>query len=183
MREAFERYVTLHGRRLVRTAFLLTGDWHTAEDLVQNTLAGLLLSWRRLRDVDDLDAYVHRSLLNARSKWWRRQRRDPVPWGELPDEAVTDGTAQQDDQELLLRGLRRLSRQQRAVVVLRYCEDRSEEDVARILGCSTGTVKTHASRGLARLRSELRDPADDRSAGGSRRPAPRGTEGAMPGAR
>lgn len=154
--EVLEEYVRVRGRRLTRMAYLLTGDRELAEDLVQNALASVMVSWRRVRDVNDLDAYLYRALVNARNRWWSRR------WhGEIPTETLPDGPARADDGGRLeayhdvLAHLRELPRRQRATIVLRYFEDLTEEQTARVLGCSVGTVKSQTSRALATLRAAM----------------------------
>lgn len=154
----FEDWVRTRGPALARTARLLVDDPHAADDLVQTVLERALVSWARIRQADDVDAYLYRSLVNARNRWWRRQRRE-TPTDQVPDRAAAvSGTG--GDREMLTAALRRLSRQQRAVLVLRYYEDLGEAQVAAILDCSVGTVRTHAARGRHALRLALTGPED-----------------------
>ena len=139
----------------MRTAYLLTGDPHIAEDIAQNALASMVVSWRRLRDLSNWDAYVYRSLVNARRRWWRRRSAGELPVAEFPERVAGDDAARVDRYTDLLAVLRTLPRRQRAVVVLRYYEDLSEAETAAVLDCSIGSVKSHASRGLATLRAAL----------------------------
>jgi RNA polymerase sigma-70 factor (sigma-E family) len=146
------RYLALR-----RTAFLLCGDWHRAEDLVQSALIKVVLAARRRR-VDSLDAYARQVLLRVfldenRRLWRKREKSWPEPL-ELP-------VAERDSETRLtvLAALAGLPPRQRAAVVLRYWEDRSVEETADVLGVSTGTVKSQCSRALASLRGVL---ADDR---------------------
>jgi RNA polymerase sigma-70 factor (sigma-E family) len=165
-----EEYVRLRGPRLVRTAYLLTGDRQLAEDLVQNALASAMVSWRRLRDVTDLDAYLHTAVVNAQNRWWRRRWHGEIPTERLPEAAAPDETAKLEGSHDLLEALRRLPARQREAVVLRYYEDLSEAQAARVLGCSVGTVKSQTSRGLAKLRLALEArPAGGRLADGGGR--------------
>jgi RNA polymerase sigma-70 factor (sigma-E family) len=149
-RIAFDDYAAVRWSRLVRTAYLLTRDRALAEDLVQTALAKTWLAWGRIGD--DPDPYVRAVLVNTYTSWWRRKWRGETPTAQLPEAAGTDQHAAYDERHTLRLALDRLPRRQRAVVVLRYYEDLSEAEVARILGCSVGTVKSHASRALARLR-------------------------------
>jgi RNA polymerase sigma-70 factor (sigma-E family) len=150
----FARYFGERAHSLRSTAFLLCGDWHQAEDLTQAALLKLYLAWPRLSRHDALDAYARKVVLRTflaehrRSRWKRERLTDTLP--ELPAEPAGG------DQDALVRqALAVLAPKQRAVLVLRYFEDLSVEETARVLGCSTGTVKSQASRGLATLRNRL----------------------------
>jgi RNA polymerase sigma-70 factor (sigma-E family) len=147
--EAFSDFVRGRSPDLLRSAWLLTGDWHTAHDLVQ---AALERTWPRWgKRIDHPDAYVRRVMLTTYLSWRRRRWTAELPTAELPE---TGGAAEPSDLRLsLLAALATLTRQQRAVVVLRYFEDLSEAETAVALGCSVGTVKAHASRGLQQLRA------------------------------
>jgi len=142
-----------------KTAFLLCGDWHLAEDLTQIAFTKLYLAWSRLERHEALDAYVRRVLLRAfldeRRRPWRREH------ATTPDSPLFDSTAPEpassDERDVLMAALARLPKRRRAVVVLRDWEDLSIEQVAEILGCSTGTVRSQASRGLCDLRLMLDD--------------------------
>lgn len=139
---------------LVRLAYALTGDWGHAEDLAQTALTKALISWRRLRRADDPDAYLRRILLNANHSRFRKRR---VPeTGTAPEDhaaTVGDGTEQADQRSVLVAALMELPPRQRAVVVLRYWDGLTETQTAAILGCSPGTVRSQASRALAKLRT------------------------------
>jgi RNA polymerase sigma-70 factor (sigma-E family) len=169
--DAFDDYVRGRGNQLLRTAYLLTGDPQIAEDVVQNALASVLASWRRLRDVADLDAYVYTALVNARGRWWRRRWHGEVPAEFLPDAPTADETGRDDSYDAMVTALRRVPARQRAALVLRYYEDLSEEQTAAVLGCSVGTVKSQTARGLVRLREALVAGADERPAGPTPPPA------------
>ncbi|WP_194916511.1 SigE family RNA polymerase sigma factor [Catenulispora rubra] len=149
----FQDFVLARRRALMHTAYLLTGDTGRAEDLVQTALAKAYTAWRRVRDVEDPDAYVARILINAHASERRRKRvREWLP-GTVPESAVADRAQAVADRSALMAALASLAPRQRAVVVLRFWEDRSESDVARLLGCSVGSVRSQASRGLAKLRA------------------------------
>jgi RNA polymerase sigma-70 factor (sigma-E family) len=158
--DAFRDFVVGRSPSYLRTAFLLTGDWGHAEDLLQTSLAKVYRAWGRLRDHDNLDAYVRRVMVNTQTSWWRRAWKGEQPTGTLPDRPGPDATATTDDRDRLRRALLTLPARQRAVVVLRHYEDQSEAEVARLLGCSAGTVKSQCARGLAKLRAALEDPYD-----------------------
>jgi RNA polymerase sigma-70 factor (sigma-E family) len=154
-REAtFAAFVQARWGRLVRLAYSLTLDIGRAEDLVQESLARMWPVWPRVRDGNP-DAYVRRTLVNGAISAARRRWRAEEPRWDVPDTAAGSGSDQVDLRDLLVRELATLSMSQRAVVVLRYAEDLSEQQVAELLGLSVGTVKTHASRGLARLRRQI----------------------------
>lgn len=167
----FDAYAAARWPHLVRTAYLLTGDHHEAEDLVQSTLAKVYLGWSRIRRLDVPDAYVHRALVNNNLSRFRKRRVAQLLTPLLPERGRTDPHSPIEDRALLMAALATLPPRQRAAVVLRYWEDLSEQQVADILGCSLGNVKSQASRGLRKLRdhpalAELTGaPAPDRAAG------------------
>lgn len=148
----FPEFVRLRYAALLRTAYLLTGSQHAAEDLVQTCLLSAMRRWKR---IDDPMAYLRRAMVNERTSVWRRLRGAEILSAVVPDRPVpddTDGVVARDE---LIMALAKLPPRMRAVLVLRYWEDLSEEATATLLGCSTGSVKSQASRGLARLRSVL----------------------------
>ena len=141
---------------LLRTAYLLTGDRHSAEDLVQTTLAKLYLSWDRVQRRELVDAYVRRILLNEHSSLWRRAwKRKEVTAETLPDHVGVTDRPDHGERAALWEFVQTLPRKQRAVVVLRFYEDLSEAEVADVLGISVGTVKSQSSRALAALRERI----------------------------
>jgi RNA polymerase sigma-70 factor (sigma-E family) len=148
-RPEFEVFVAARSHRLLRAGYLLTRDWGSAEDLVQTALAKV---WRQWSRVEDPDAYVWQAMTRTYQTWWRRKWRGEIATGQLPDSPAAGVDA--DERTDLWAAMSQLSRQQRAVIVLRYFVDLSENDTAEVLGCSVGTVKTHARRALARLRVE-----------------------------
>jgi RNA polymerase sigma-70 factor (sigma-E family) len=153
----FAQFVTERWTAMVRLAYGLTLDKGRAEDVVQEAFAKLWSAWTRVGDRDP-DAYLRRIVINQaistrRLRWWSERPTDELP--DLPDQAGHAEMAHVDNRQALLGALASLSRQQRAVAVLRYGWDMSERQVADLLHCSVGAVKTHASRGLARLRAEL----------------------------
>jgi len=149
---AFAEYFAARAGVMRRTAFLLCGDWHRSEDLVQVAFAKLYVHWNRVARHEALDPYVRRVLIRAfiddgRRGWWRRER---------PQEISVERAAEQghtDDRLVLLQALAEVPPRQRAVLVLRYWEDMSVEEAATALNCSTGTVKSQAARGLDTLRT------------------------------
>ena len=144
----------VHGQwpQLVRYATALCGNPVEAEELVQSALVRVALRWTFIRDKDDPDAYVRRAISNGYLNYWRRLRSRETAMADPPDVASPDRTAGVDDLLAVRRALGTLPPRQRAVLVLRYLEDRSELQTADILGCSVGTVKSQSSKALAKLR-------------------------------
>ena len=151
MEGSFEEFVTTSGGRLLRTALLLTGERGAAEDLLQDVLERTYVRWRT---VQDPQAYARTAMTRAVTDRWRRAGRRPreVPLHEQHDRAVPDGAADRAARADVLARLRLLPPRQRAVIVLRYFEDWSEERIAEELDVSRDTVKSQAAKGLARLR-------------------------------
>jgi RNA polymerase sigma-70 factor (sigma-E family) len=168
--EDFPDFVRSASGSLLHTAWLLTGDRHRAEDLVQGALVRTYSAWGRVRS-EDATAYARRVLVNLHTDWWRRRpwREAPVP---TPPEAAegTDPASASDDRDALVRALAALGRRERTVVVLRYYADLDVETVAGLLGVTQGTVKSAASRALAKLRvsTELAEEAAGAHDGGNR---------------
>lgn len=159
-REAFRAYVAARSGPLLRTAYLLTGNRADAEDLLQTALAKTYLAWDRIREREALDGYVRRVMVNTQTSFWRRRRVEESALGELPERSAgRDETADLDLHDALWTALAGLPRKQRAALVLRYYEDLSEAETARVLGVSLGTVKSTTSRALTKLRDNagLRD--------------------------
>jgi RNA polymerase sigma-70 factor, ECF subfamily len=156
--EEFGQFVAARGRSLCRTAYLLTGDWQVGEDLVQEALTKTYLRRRRLHSQAALEPYARKALLSLFLSSRRRQWRREVPHARLPDKPVRSEIDDLADRFGLLRALAELSVQQRAVLVLRYFEDMTEAQIAAVLCCSAGAVKTHAARGLDRLRNLMAVP-------------------------
>ena len=155
--EGFAQFVEARQRALQRTAWLLTGDWAAAEDLVQTALVRSWPRWERIRRRDDPELYVRRAMLNTWASWRRRRW-----WGERPSETVPDTQAPADmAAEVTVRlavhgALKSLTARQRAVLVLRVFDDLSEAQVAQVLDCAIGTVKSTMARAAARLREDPR---------------------------
>jgi RNA polymerase sigma-70 factor (sigma-E family) len=145
---------------LVRLAYGLTGDRGLAEDLAQTTLASAYASWSRVARAEDPDAYVRRILLNARHGSFRKRRVAEELTGSPPDAAaMADMSGRLSERAAIITALAALPRRQREVIVLRFWLDLTDAQVADLLGCSIGTVKSRASRALAKLRgsAELAD--------------------------
>ena len=147
----FDTFVRTRTPALLRLGYLLTGDQHLAEDLVQSALARTLLAWPRLHT--SAEAYTRTTMYHLQVSWWRRRKIVETFPGELPDGPGVDNTAGAAFRISLEQALSRLTPRQRAVLVLRYFEDRSEAEAAAILKCSIGTVKSQTARALARLRT------------------------------
>ncbi len=154
----FEEFVAVRSSSLLRTAYLLTRDHALAEDLLQTALTKAYLAWRRVDG--DPEPYVRKILVNTYASWWRRKWNGEQPTAELPEVGHADDRAGESGD--LWDALGRLARRQRAVVVLRYFEDLTEVQVAEVLGISIGTVKSQASKALAKLRIDpsLTEPTE-----------------------
>jgi RNA polymerase sigma-70 factor (sigma-E family) len=154
----YVEYLSARMARLHRAAYLLCGDAHLAEDLVQSTALLLYRKWRTVRNADNLDAYVHRMLVN---QFLGEKRR---PWSRVllsdraPDPPAPAGLGM-EERDAVRAALARLAPRQRAVLVLRFFCDLSVEDTAEALACSTGNVKSQTARGLATMRKLLGDGA------------------------
>jgi RNA polymerase sigma-70 factor (sigma-E family) len=150
-REQFREFMVSRWPDLVRLAYGLTGDRWLAEDLAQTALAGACTAWGRVSRADDPDAYVRRILINASNRRYRR-RQPAEEVRRLPEAPLADPAALADQRSDLMTALRALPPRQRAVIVLRYWGDLSDAQVAALLGCSEGTVRSQAWRALAKLR-------------------------------
>ena len=155
--EEFIEIATISSPRLRRTAFLLCGDWHTAEDLAQTTLAKMFGSWRRISRKDAADTYATRILINTYLADMRRKRVGEVLTDTLPEYPVHPQAP--ETRLVVIDALAALPPRARAVVVLRYWSDLSVEQVAAMLGCSAGNVKSQSARALDKLRILLGGPA------------------------
>ncbi|MGW4947500.1 SigE family RNA polymerase sigma factor [Actinoplanes sp. NPDC004185] len=154
---AFAEYFAARSGAMRGTAFLLCGDWHRAEDLVQTAFTKLYTHWHRVARHEALDPYVRQVLIrtfidDGRRGWWRRER----PHETLTEQSAAPGSA--DDRLMLLQALAGVPPRQRAVLVLRYWEDMSVDETAAVLGCTAGTVKSQAARGLDALRTLMSHP-------------------------
>jgi RNA polymerase sigma-70 factor (sigma-E family) len=155
--EEFTEFAAAVSPRLRRTAFLLCGDWHIAEDLAQTTLTKVFGSWRRISQQDAAEAYATRTLVNIYLADRRRKRVAEVLTDTLPERPAE---AQAPELRMVVLGaLATLPPRARAVVVLRYWADMSVEHVADLLGCSPGNVKSQSARALDKLRPLLGDAA------------------------
>ena len=151
----FERFVAERGPRLLRVAWLLTGDAHLAEDLLQTALAKVWPRWHHIA-AGNPEAYVRKALVNTYASWRRRHWSGEIPQDDLPEISSTvDAFASVDLEHSLAAAIRDLPPRQRAVIVLRYFEDLSVDDTARVLHCRPGTVKSQAVKALRTLRGRL----------------------------
>ena len=158
----FSEYVAGRRAQLRRTAYLLCGDAHRAEDLVQTTLMKVYVAWPRLSRDGNVDAFTRRVMVNAHIDDTRRAWRRELPGVEEHDvRAVAE--ASPEDRDLLLTALAALPPRQRAAVVLRHYWGLSVQETANDLGCSTGTVKSQTSHALRRLEAALSPHYDERS--------------------
>ena len=155
----FTAYLNARQPSLLRTAYLLTGDRHQAEDILQTSLAKLYLAWHKVNDRNSVDAYVRRIMVNENNSLWRRgwKKREyaaeQLPEGDPHHDAYDEGLS-----SALWDVVQTLPPKARAVVVLRYYEQMTEAETADVLGISVGTVKSQCSRALAALRERV--PAD-----------------------
>jgi RNA polymerase sigma-70 factor (sigma-E family) len=162
-RADFEGWMRSRQRRLLATAYLLTGDAHAAEDLVQTTLAKVYLAWDRVAAADSVDAYARRMLVNEHTSGWRRLwRHREIVTDTSAHESAVAASEYDGVRDSLWQAVCALPERQRAVVVLRYYEQLSEKETADALGVSTGTVKSQASRALDTLRTRLGATWDER---------------------
>jgi RNA polymerase sigma-70 factor (sigma-E family) len=151
----FRQFVAARSAALLRTAYLLVGDWAHAEDLLQTALTKTYLAWRRLGEIEAVEAYTRRVLLTTTTSWWRRRWHGERPTATLPDRATPDRIDEQLERQRVWRHVLALPVRQRAVLVLRFYEDLTEAETARVLGVAVGTVKSQSARALTTLRARL----------------------------
>ena len=157
--ERFREFAHGHARMLRRSAYLLCGDWHLAEDLVQVAFIKMHRAWPRVARTDRPVSYARKTLLRCwldeRRRPWRRAERsgETVPDGAATGADPADAAQHQEMRAELLRALSEVPPRQRAVLVLRYFEGLSVTETAEALGCSEGTVKSQAARGLAAMKA------------------------------
>ena len=159
--EAITQIYTAHYRSLVRLSALLVRDVQVAEELVQDSFIAMHGSWRRLRDPDRALAYLRQSVVNRSRSWLRHravgEKHAPRPMPDAP--SAEDGAMGALEHQAVMAALRSLPERQREVLILRYYADLSEAEIADALGVSRGAVKSHASRGLAAVRTTLEQSA------------------------
>ena len=144
----FDAFVVACSPRLLRTAYLLVGERHLAQDLVQTALAKSWFAWKRIQG--NPEPYVRKVMVTTATSWWQRRWRGEVPTETIPEQGRADAAT--DDHVDVWRAIEHLPPRQRAVVVLRFYEDLTERQVADVLGCSVGTVKSQCAKALAKLR-------------------------------
>src|SRR5215475_818899 len=149
-RDGFDAFVVARSARLLRVADMLTHDWAAAEDLLQDAMAKAWFAWPRIQG--DPEPYVRRVSVTSFISQNRRRWRHELPSAAIPETLVSDPSSTSDERDVLGRALRRLPPRQRAVLVLRYYEDLPEAEIAKVLGCSVGTVKSQTVKALAKLR-------------------------------
>ena len=158
--EVFDAFVRARMPELLRFGHVLAGTADGAADLVQDALERTLVAWPRVRRRDDPEGYVRRTMVNRNVSIWRHRRRERLV-EQVPDDAVAGGLPDLPDPELRT-ALDGLPRRQRTVLVLRFAEDLSERQVAELMGCSVGTVKSQTHKALAKVRDQLGErPRDD----------------------
>ena len=153
--DGFAAFVHARAPSLLRSAFLLTGDWASAQDLVQVSLVKSWQRWEHLARRDAPEVYVRRVMVNTFVTWRRRRWKGELPTEVLPERLVEDpGFDDVERRDALLTALASLPRRQRAVVVLRYFDDLSERQTAEVLCCAVGTVKSSTAKALTHLRAD-----------------------------
>lgn len=164
--QEFADYFAARRDAVRRTAYLICGDWHRADDLAQTAFVALHRRWSKVRDKGALDAYVRRTLVRAAidesRRPWRREHAAEVLPESASDAAGSDAVGDSvATRSTLVNGLQRVPPRQRAVLVLRFLEGQSVAAVATALRCTEGTVKSQTARGLGALRAVLGDALDD----------------------
>jgi RNA polymerase sigma-70 factor (sigma-E family) len=151
----FDEFVVASWPSLFRMSFLLMGDYQLAEDVLQSALAKLYVAWPRVSMMEHPRSYTRKVLTNEAMAWWRRRSSSEQPVSDWPDAAVAGHEDSVTQARVVWQSLQRLPPRQRAVMVLRYYEDLSEAEIARTLGISTGSVKTHAHHAVRTLADHL----------------------------
>jgi RNA polymerase sigma-70 factor (sigma-E family) len=153
----FSEFLENRSHALLRTAYLMVGDHQLAQDLLQEALIKTYMALPRLRDPERIDAYVRRTIVTTSINWRRRRSFHERPSELLPEASATDQAESLATHQVLVGHLRALPPRQRAAIVLRYYEDLTVAQVAEVMGCSPGSVKTHVSIGLGKLRQRIGD--------------------------
>lgn len=151
----FESFIVARGGALLRFSFVLCGDHHLSQDLVQETLIKANRRWSGITRAQHPEAYLRRMIVNEYLSWRRRRPNAEIVQAITRSEPVPDTTALHADRDEVWRLLGTLPRQQRAVLVLRYYEGLPDSEIASLLGCSSGTVRSSAARAFARLRTPM----------------------------
>ncbi len=163
--DEFSRFVHAQHARLFRTVYLLTGDYHRAEDVVQGTFERLYLRWGRVSGMDNPGAYARTVAINQVWSWRRRRSSGEVPAVQGVDVAVPGPAEGVSDHDAVWSAVLTLPVRQRAVIVLRYYEDLTEAQTADVLGMAIGTVKSHCHAGCQRLAGLLGEPTESQTRG------------------
>lgn len=157
--DSFRQFVEGSWHRLLRTAYLLTGDHGAAEDLVQTALMRTYRHWSRIESYEAPEAYVRRVMVNVNISAWRRRKAVVHVVAEPPEPAATGAAGDHQNayavRDELWRAVCAMSPRMRTAFVLRYFEDMTEAEVASVMGCAVGTVKSQIARGLTKLRSDM----------------------------
>ena len=152
--EEFASYVEERGPALLRMAIVVAGNREDAEDLLQTALIKTFFAWDRISSPRARDGYVRRAMTNTQISQWRRRRVEIFPTAEIPEQLTEDPTWKSDLADAVNRAVDKLPPRQRTTLRLRYYEDRTEADIARLLGVSIGTVKSTVARATAKLRQD-----------------------------
>ena len=155
MEVEFRDFVSARSSSLLRTSYLLMGDWANAEDVLQTALTKTYLAWRRLGEIEAVEAYARRVLVTTATSWWRRRWHSERPTETMPERPAPDRINEEIERQELWRHVLTLPARQRAVLVLRFYEDLTEAETARVLNVAVGTVKSQTARALAALRGRL----------------------------
>lgn len=158
MGETFEEYVRSRGEALLRFGYVVCGDWYLAEDLVQDVLARVCRKWSKFAQIEQPDAYLRTAVVRQFLSWRRRPVSHEVSLTGMPEPVSTgpDAATRLALRDEAWRLLATLPRSQRVVLVLRYFEDLSDDQIAEVMRCGPTTVRVHAHRGVATLRKRLR---------------------------
>jgi len=159
---AFSEFMAARWAVLFRAAYLITGDRHQAEELLQSALAKTYVSWHRIKSKQSADSYVRTTMFNTAASGWRKHRRERLT-DSMPEIVSDGGLAQADDRLALWAHIQALPPRMRATLVLRFYEDLTEAQTAAELGCSIGSVKSQTHRALARLREAVGDRFDEQT--------------------
>jgi RNA polymerase sigma-70 factor (sigma-E family) len=178
--EGFDAFMTERWPHVLRSAYLLTGDRHDAEDLAQAAFVRVCAAWGRVRRADNPEAYLQRVLVNCNHERFRKRRVPEQPVAAVPEgrRVVRDHADVHGERSALMAALADLGPRQRAVIVLRFFEDLTEAQTAGVLGCSVGTVKSQSAKALQRLRAhgQMADFAKSAGVGGASAGTPAGIQ-------
>ncbi len=161
--DQFTDFVRSHSATLFRTAYLMTGDYQRAEDLLQSTFVRLYQRWPRVRDMQRPVGYARKVLVSQSTSWWRRRSSHEAPRLRIDQPDQVDLVRDLDEHERVWTAVLSLPPRQRAVMVLRYYEDLTEAEIAEMLDMAPGTVKSHAHAASRRLAQMLAEPVTPRA--------------------